>query len=82
MPSRVGGQPMTDTREAAGVVTPAQLAMIDRVLGRLAGRLILDQPAHDDAPVIALELVRCGFTHEDQLLDQLVHTLNAPPKLR
>ena len=56
--------------------------MLDRVLSRLSGRLILNEFAKDEAATLAMNLFQCGFRHEDQLLDQLVEAIKAPPRVR
>ena len=78
----LAGTQMTDIDLVVGVLTPDQLQKIDRVLRRLGDRLILDQAAKKDAPDLALSLFQCGFTGEDQLLEQLVETLRSPPRVR
>ena len=51
-----------------------------RVLRRLGDRMILDQTAKRDAPHLILNLFQCGFTGEDQLVEQLVEILGTPPR--
>ncbi len=82
MGRELAGTNMTDSPHMTGVLAPDELAVLDRVLSRLSGRLILNQFAKDEAATLAMNLFQCGFTHEDKLLDQLVETIKAPPQVR
>lgn len=78
----MAGTNMTDASHMTAVLAPDELAMLDRVLSRLSGRLILNEFAKDEAATLAMNLFQCGFRHEDQLLDQLVEAIKAPPRVR
>ena len=52
----LAGTNMTDAPHMMGVIAPDELAMLDRVLGRLSGRLILSEFAKDEAATLAVNL--------------------------
>jgi len=70
---------MIKTEEMINTPSPAELETIDRVLKRLNERLLLRNIDKEDAGAVAATLCRCGFTREDQLLDQLATALAAAP---
>ena len=69
---------MIKTQEMVDTLSPVELETIDRVLKRLNERLLLRNIDKEDAGAVATTLYRCGFTREDQLLDQLATALAAP----
>jgi len=70
---------MIKTQEMVDTLSPVELETIDRVLKRLNERLLLRNIDKEDAGAVAATLYRCGFTREDQLLDQLATALAAAP---
>ena len=73
-PCLAKGLAMSDARAYAGVLSPDEVALIDRVLGRANEKLLLNKAEKEDEAALAVELYQeCGFTN--QLLDQLLQAL-------
>lgn len=67
---------MTEIQKSAVASSPEEAALIERVLKRARETTILSKADKKDVARLATELYRsCGFTNEDQLLDQLLQAL-------
>ena len=73
---------MIKTQEMVDTLSPVELETIDRVLKRLNERLLLRNIDKEGAGAVATSLYRCGFTREDQLVDQLATALATPVATR